>query len=65
VSLWAALLWSVMLGCLATAVILAVRATRRPELEAVGAGTGAVSIRGPIGYAGPGSLGGTKSAIRR
>ena len=64
VSLWAGLLWSVMLGCLTTAVLLAVAASRRPE-TAAGVGGTVASIRGPLGYAGPGSLGGTKSAIRR
>ena len=64
VSLWAGLLWSVMLGCLTTAVVLAVAASRRPE-TAAGVGGTVSSIRGPLGYAGPGSLGGTKSAIRR
>jgi hypothetical protein len=34
-----------------------------PERDAPGAG--AVTIRGPLGYAGPGSLGGTESALRR
>ena len=53
-----------MLGCLSSAVILAVRAARRPEI-APGVGGTVSSVRGPLGYAGPGSLGGTKSAIRR
>jgi hypothetical protein len=30
----------------------------------IGGGTG-VKIRGPLSYAGPGSLGGTESALRR
>jgi hypothetical protein len=55
-----ALEWSVALGCVASVVAIAVRAAleRGPE-EAP------VTIRGPVTYAGPGSLGGTKSALRR
>jgi hypothetical protein len=59
-----ALLWSVALGCLLAlwAHVLAPAAAadraRRPEpIE--------ISTRGPLGYAGPGSLGGTESALRR
>lgn len=59
----AAIYWSVVLGCLTSAVILGVRASRsaatHARVEPV------VTVRGPIGYAGPGSLGGTKSALRR
>jgi len=60
----AALLWSVAGGCAAAAVLLALREGRVPldfdfdeERE--------VTIRGPLSYAGPGSLGGTESALRR
>ena len=56
-----ALCWSVALGCLASAVVIAARAmqatTAAPEPT--------VTVRGPAGYAGPGSLGGTQSALRR
>jgi hypothetical protein len=34
---------------------------RRPEDE----GPQDVTVRGPVSYAGPGSLGGTESALRR
>ncbi len=53
--------WCVALGVLAGAVVLLARAA--------GAGAAAadapVTVRGPLGYAGPGSLGGTESALRR
>jgi hypothetical protein len=56
-----ALCWSVALGCLASAIVIAARAmqatTAAPEPT--------VTVRGPAGYAGPGSLGGTQSALRR
>jgi hypothetical protein len=53
------LFWSVAAGCAAGAVVLAWR-SRRPEREP----DGRVTVRGPISYAGPGSLGGTESALR-
>jgi hypothetical protein len=56
----AAIEWSVALGCLLSATVLVLAGARRPEPVLA-----AVSVRGPIGYAGPGSLGGTKSALRR
>jgi hypothetical protein len=59
-----AILWSLAGGCVAAAAMLAVRAIRPPvgPLEADGV---EVTIRGPMSYAGPGSLGGTESALRR
>lgn len=56
----AALEWSVVLGCLASVVAIAVRGAREDRPAQV-----PVTVRGPITYAGPGSLGGTKSALRR
>jgi hypothetical protein len=53
------LFWSAAAGCAAGAVVLAWR-SRRPEREP----DGRVTVRGPISYAGPGSLGGTESALR-
>jgi hypothetical protein len=64
VGLVALVLWSFVLGCMATATTVIVMAARRPA-PAVDAATPKASVRGPVGYAGPGSLGGTKSAIRR
>ena len=52
-------LWSLFLGCLVAAALLALRA------GAVADGEATVSVRGPLSYAGPGSLGGTESALRR
>ncbi len=60
VSLVAAIEWSVVLGCLLGAGTLSVLAARRPRAVPV-----PVTVRGPVTYAGPGSLGGTKSALRR
>ena len=53
--------WCVALGCFASAVVIALRAARADS----GAGEPVVTSRGPVSYAGPGSLGGTQSALRR
>ncbi|MHB8531515.1 MAG: zinc-binding metallopeptidase family protein [Solirubrobacteraceae bacterium] len=59
-----ALLWSAGLGCAAAAAMLALE--RAPEPLAPAAGEPPeITIRGPRSYAGPGSLGGTESALRR
>jgi hypothetical protein len=58
-----ALLWSVALGCL-LAVALRVL-TVAPAGSVDPQKWVAVSTRGPVSYAGPGSLGGTESALRR
>jgi hypothetical protein len=59
-----ALLWSIGLGCAAAASMLALE--RSPEPLAPAPGEPAeITIRGPLSYAGPGSLGGTESALRR
>lgn len=64
IGLGSALLWSVGFGCAAGAVRLA--AAGSPDPLDAGAPQGAkVTIRGPLSYAGPGSLGGTESALRR
>ena len=55
-----ALEWGIVAGCAVSSVLIALRAAPRPRAEEA-----PVTIRGPIGYAGPGSLGGTKSALRR
>ena len=60
IGLFAAAAWSVVLGCLVSVVGLAVRIQRQPRPEDV-----PVTVRGPVSYAGPGSLGGTESALRR
>jgi hypothetical protein len=56
----AAVEWSIVLGCLLSATIVVLVHARSAEPVVAPA-----SVRGPIGYAGPGSLGGTKSALRR
>jgi len=57
-SLWAGMLGSLIAGSLvATIVIALTRPGRAREAE--------ITIRGPSTYAGPGSLGGTRSALRR
>jgi hypothetical protein len=59
-----ALLWSLALGCIAAGVMLALTPT--PPLPGLGEGARTeITMRGPKSYAGPGSLGGTKSALRR
>ncbi len=58
-----AVLWSVALGCLLAVLLLA-----PPPLAAIDSESDdwiEISTRGPSSYAGPGSLGGTESALRR
>jgi Peptidase family M28 len=64
VGLAATVLWSVAFGCVVAAALVAL--TPAAPAGASGIDDGApVTIRGPLSYAGPGSLGGTKSALRR
>jgi len=56
---WA--IWSLVLVCLVAAVLLALRGRSAVALPQ----TPEVTVRGPRTYAGPGSLGGTESALRR
>ncbi|HME04116.1 MAG TPA: M28 family peptidase [Solirubrobacteraceae bacterium] len=59
-----ALMWSLVLGCMTAGAILAT--TPAPAPTSVGSGdVTEITIRGPRSYAGPGSLGGTESALRR
>ena len=60
--LWTALLLAAALAAL-TGVARAAAARRRLERE--GGGAAPFRTRGPLSYAGPGSLGGTESALRR
>ncbi|HMJ02544.1 MAG TPA: hypothetical protein VK506_06360 [Conexibacter sp.] len=63
IPLLATLLWCVVLGCAAAALVVVLRATHP---TGPGDGGGApITVRGPATYAGPGSLGGTESALRR
>jgi hypothetical protein len=52
--------WSVVVGCAVSAIGIAAAAAREAHPEQA-----PITVRGPINYAGPGSLGGTKSALRR
>ena len=54
------LLWSLFAGCGVSAVLVAA-AGQAPAA----AGDAPITVRGPRSYAGPGSLGGTESALRR
>ena len=60
VSVLGALELSLVLGCTFSVIAIAVQAAREPRPE-----DAPVTIRGPKTYAGPGSLGGTESALRR
>jgi hypothetical protein len=60
-----ALVWSVALGCAAASVMLALRSSSEPPSRSGVKGRGEIMIRGPLSYAGPGSLGGTESTLRR
>ncbi|MBW3607246.1 MAG: M28 family peptidase [Actinobacteria bacterium] len=53
------LLWSLVAGCGVSALLVAAAG------EAPGADDLPITVRGPRSYAGPGSLGGTESALRR
>ncbi|HEY2535602.1 MAG TPA: M28 family peptidase [Solirubrobacteraceae bacterium] len=64
VGVLAALVWSCAFGCAVAISLVALT----PPADLVGLGAPEhpeVSIRGPLSYAGPGSLGGTDSALRR
>ncbi|MFL5822548.1 MAG: hypothetical protein ACJ764_03810 [Solirubrobacteraceae bacterium] len=58
VGLLSAIEWAVLAGCAVSVVLIALRAATKAQDVPV-------TVRGPISYAGPGSLGGTKSALRR
>jgi hypothetical protein len=60
VGLLTAIEWSVFLGCVVSVIVIAIRAAGQDRPEPV-----PVTIRGPVSYAGPGSLGGTESALHR
>jgi Peptidase family M28 len=59
-----AAVWSVAFGCGAAIALIALT----PPSDPLGSGGNErpeITIRGPLSYAGPGSLGGTESALRR
>jgi hypothetical protein len=62
IGLPALLVWSLLAGCGTAALVVALRSRHEPP---AGPRREHVRSRGPITYAGPGSLGGTDSALRR
>ncbi len=60
IGLLTALELAVIFGCVLSFALIAVAQARQPRIAPV-----PVTVRGPITYAGPGSLGGTRSALRR
>jgi Peptidase family M28 len=62
VSVISAIEWSIVLGCVVSLAVMIVRIARQPRPEQAET---PLTVRGPITYAGPGSLGGTRSALRR
>jgi hypothetical protein len=56
----AALEWSIVIGCALSSLLIVLRSSRQPALKEA-----PITVRGPVTYAGPGSLGGTESALRR
>jgi Peptidase family M28 len=64
VGIAATVLWSLGFGCVVAAALLATAPEAELGGEGIDDGT-PLRIRGPLSYAGPGSLGGTESALRR
>jgi hypothetical protein len=62
VSVMSAIEWSVVLGCVISLATMILRIARQPRQDPADL---PITVRGPITYAGPGSLGGTRSALRR
>lgn len=60
ISLLSVLLWSILAGCAISALLVAAHAPAPAREDEI-----AITVRGPKTYAGPGSLGGTESALRR
>jgi hypothetical protein len=70
IGLAGAVLWSVAFGCLAAALLIALAPSGSGEDDAGEphewpGDRAPIKIRGPLSYAGPGSLGGTESSLRR
>ncbi len=60
ISLAGVLLWSLLAGCAGAAIMVALHGPVHDD-----AGDVPITVRGPRSYAGPGSLGGTESALRK
>jgi hypothetical protein len=54
------LLWSIVAGCAVSALLVAAQGRATDDDDEL-----PITVRGPRTYAGPGSLGGTESALRR
>jgi hypothetical protein len=54
------LLWSLVAGCCVSALLIAAHGRAPADEDEI-----PITVRGPKTYAGPGSLGGTESALRR
>ena len=70
IGLAGAVLWSVAFGCFAAALLVALTPNGAGEDDIGAPGEwpedrDPIRLRGPLSYAGPGSLGGTESALRR
>jgi hypothetical protein len=63
VGVWTWLLWSLFAAVAVGVGMIALRPP--PPAEHPGARDPDITVRGPLTYAGPGSLGGTESALRR
>ena len=61
-SVMSAIEWSVVLGCVVSLAAMIVRITRQPRFDPADV---PITVRGPLTYAGPGSLGAVKSTLRR
>jgi hypothetical protein len=64
VGVFSAALWSLIFGCAVAAAIFAYKVRPVPPVPWLDS-SAEITIRGPLTYAGPGSLGGTESALRR
>jgi hypothetical protein len=62
VSVTSAIEWSIVLGCVISLATMILWIARQPRQDPADL---PITVRGPITYAGPGSLGGTRSAMRR
>ena len=60
ISLASVALWSIVAGCTVSALLIAARGAAPVADDEL-----PITVRGPRSYAGPGSLGGTESALRR
>ena len=62
VSVISAIEWSIVVGCVISLAAMIFRIARQPRHDPADL---PITVRGPITYAGPGSLGAIKSTLRR